>query len=362
MPRHHRIILGLFLSLCLLVTGTAFAADPPSPTAEREDPVRALMRRVESMEEELNFYRKEQEARVSLMPTEEDVGTTRDRTEDVLRASEEEAAKYVLLKQRTIEMRYSLSYSHSTYDKITSGQTLIIDIERESYYHFTNTLGISYGILPRLSVSASIPFVYKYQKTGDSIQETDLGDASLTFSWQLLREQAWQPSLLMSLGYSAPSGRSPFKIDIQRELSTGNGTHSFNVGLSLSKVLDPVIAFGGIGFGHSLDVTGLNQARYGYTLESVEPGHTFAYSLGMGFALSYTTSVTFRFQASHQARSQYVINKTKFESDGSSSASFVLGTGWRINPKTSLNVSLGYGLVGLEDYNIFVSIPFDFTL
>jgi opacity protein-like surface antigen len=166
----------------------------------------------------------------------------------------------------------------------------------------------------------------------------------------------------MTLGYTAPSGRSPFKIDIQRELSTGSGAHSFNLGLSFSKVLDPVIAFGGIGVVHSLDVNGLNQARYGYTLESVEPGHSLGYSLGMGFALSYTTSITFRFQATHQARSKYTINKRTFESDGSSSASFVLGTGWRINPKTSINVSLGYGLVGLEDYNLFVSIPFDFTL
>ncbi len=329
-----------------------------SPAVDREDPVRALQKRVQTMEEELEFYKKEAEARQALMPTEKDQDQ-RERTEDVLKASEEEATKYVLLKQRTIEMRYTLDYEHSTYDKVYPS---LLDIERETYFNFVNSLSFSYGLLPRLSINATIPFVFKYQKTGTSVSESDLGDVSCGISWQLLREAELQPAVLISLGYSAPSGRSPYKIDIERELSTGNGLHTFNLGVNLSKVIDPVIAFGGFGVSYSLDVTGLNQKRYGATLEEVQPGYGFSYAMGLGFALSYNTSITFRFSASHQAATKYVINGAMYESDESSSASFIIGTGWRINPKTSLNISLGYGLVGIQDYSLMFSLPFDFTL
>lgn len=237
-----------------------------------------------------------------------------------------------------------------------------MDIERETYFNFVNSIGLSYGLLPRLSISATIPFVFKYQKSGDSMQESDLGDASFGISWQLAREAIYQPAVLVSLGYTAPSGRSPFKVDINNELSTGSGLHGFNLGFNVSKVIDPVIAFGGFGVNYSLDVTGLYQKRYGAVLQEVRPGYGFSYALGLGFALSYNTSITFRFSASHQAATDYVINGILYESDESSSASFIIGTGWRINPKTSLNISLGYGLVGIEDYSIMFSVPFDFTL
>ncbi|MBI5844260.1 MAG: transporter [Deltaproteobacteria bacterium] len=351
----------IFPALCLcffLFWGnTAQCEEGESPAVQREDPVRALQKRVQAMEEELEFYKKEAEARTALMPTDKDQ-EQKDRTEDVLKASEDEAAKYVLLKQRTIEMRYSLSYTHSSYDRVSSE----LDIERETYFNFVNSLGLSYGLLPRLSINASIPFVFKYQKSGTSMQESDLGDASFGASWQLAREAEYQPAVLVSLGYTAPSGRSPYKVDIAKELSTGSGLHTFNVGLNISKVIDPVIAFGGFGLTYSLDVDGLNQLRYGTVLQEVKPGYGFSYAMGIGFALSYNTSVTFRFSASHAAATEFVVNGFLYESDESSSASFIIGSGWRITPKSSLNISLGYGLVGLEDYSLMVSIPFDFTL
>ncbi|MEW5735554.1 MAG: transporter [Thermodesulfobacteriota bacterium] len=356
LPR--RILIFVLIMFLMVTVGQSFAAEADSTADERSDPVKVLMKRVQALEEELDYYKKEQDARQALMPTEKEE-EKKERTEDVLKASEEEAAQYVLLKQRTIEMRYSLTYQHSSYDKVTAS---ILDIERESYYDFTNSLSLSYGLLPRLSVSANIPFIYKYQKSGDSMEESDLGDVSFGASWQLLKEAEYQPALLVALGYSAPTGRSPYKIDIAQELSTGSGTNSFNLGVNLSKTLDPVIAFGGVSGTYALKVSGLNQKRYGATLEEVIPGWGLSYSLGLGFALSYTTSVTFRFSASHQARSKFTINGRQYEGDESSSASFVIGTGWRISPKTSLNISLGYGLVGIEDYSLYFSVPFDFTI
>lgn len=320
--------------------------------------MKALQKRVQALEDELDYYKKELEAREALMPSDEDV-EERERTEDVLRTTEDDSAKYVLLKQRTIEMRYTMGYSHSTYDKVTAD---LLDIERESYYNISNSIGVSYGLLPILSMSASIPYVYKYQKSGDSNQESNIGDIGFGLSYQLLESGGYIPSTVLSFGYSAPTGKSPYKIDSSTELSTGSGTHGFSLGLNFSKVLDPVIAFGGFGFGYSTKVTGLSQKRFGAILEAVEPGYNFNYSFGLGFSLSYNTSITFRFSANHSSASRYTIDGRIYDSDDSSGASFSIGTGWRVTPKTSINVALGYGLVGIEDYNLSVSVPFDFTL
>ncbi len=356
----HKILAGsfLFLVTCFF-SSFGFAAEAESPVAERGDPMKALYKRVQALEDELDYYKVELEARTALQSEEDEAAEERDRAEEVLRTTEDESAKYVLLKQRTIEMRYSLNYSHSSYDKVTAD---LLDIERESYYNISNSLGVSYGLLPVLSVSASVPFVYKYQKSGDSNQESSMGDVSFGMSYQLLETSGYIPSTVLSFGYSAPTGKSPYKIDSETELSTGGGTHGFSLGVNFSKTIDPVIAFGAVGFGYATKVTGLSQKRYGALLEEVEPGYSFNYSFGLGFSLSYNTSISFRFSASHSSASRYTINDIIYDSDDSSGASFSIGTGWRISPKTSINISLGYGLIGIEDYSLSVSVPFDFTI
>ncbi len=332
--------------------------------AQRDDAFKALQDRIQALEDEIDYYRQEMEARQALMPKEEET-EKQQKTEEVLKASEEESAQYVLLKERTIEMRYSLSYSHSTFDRVLFAD---LDVERETYYTFTNSLSVSYGLMERISLSGSVPYVYKYQQTGSANEESDLGDVSAGASWQTLKESQYRPAVLLSMNYSAPTGKSPFRIDPARELSTGSGSHSFSLGVNLSKVLDPVIAFGGLNFDYALEVTNIDQKRFGAILESVSPGYSVGYAMGLGFALSYNTSVSFRFSASHNSRTEYVVRSPgaetaqTFQSDEDSSASFIIGTGWRVTPKTSVNISLGYGLVGGQDYSLSVSVPFSFTL
>jgi len=345
----------LFLAAALLfVPGQAAFCQ----SSENES-LKRLQDRIQALEDEIDYYRQEMEARQALMPKEEEA-QDKQKTEDVLKASEEESAKYVLLKERTIEMRYGLSYSHSTYDKLVA---TAMDVERESYNNFVNTLNFSYGLMERISLSSTVPFVYKYQESGGSnLKEADLGDISVGVSWQAFKEAIYRPAILFSLAYSAPTGKSPYRINPASELSTGSGTHEFSLGMNLSKVLDPVIAFGGFSFSYPLEVTGLDQKHQGAILTSVKPGYTIGYALGIGFALSYNTSVSFRFSASHTARTDYILDGKTYESDASSSASFVIGTGWRVTPKTNLNVALGYGLVGVQNYSLSFSIPFSFTL
>ncbi len=377
MPRYHILLTALLCFLLVPGLSPALAAESESPAANQAELFKALQERIDGLEDEIDLYKREANARKALLPTKEEA-SERKKTEEVLRATEEDTAEYVLLKSRTIEMRYSLGYSHSSYDRVATetGDGLsytYVDIERESYYNLVNSIGVGYGLMDKISLSASIPYVYKYQVTGDDQSISDMGDMSIGMSYQAKQEGARWPAILLSFGYVAPTGRSPYKIDPNNEMSTGEGAHSFSLGCNFSKLLDPVIVFGGITGGYSARVTGLDQKRFSagepvQVLEEVRPGHSISYAFGVGFSLSYTTSITFRFNASHTSspefrmRPLYGYQARVYEGDDSSSASFSISTGWRLSPKTTLSVGLGYGLIGLESYSINASIPFEFSL
>ncbi|MBI9077524.1 MAG: transporter [Desulfatibacillum sp.] len=377
MPRYLLLLTAIIGIVIALGLGPAMAADSGDPSPTQVEGYKTLQERLDGLEDELDLYKREADARKALLPTREEA-SERKKTEEVLRATEEDTAEFVLLKSRTIEMRYSLSYSHSSYDRIATETAdglsyQYVEIEREAYYSLINSVGLGYGLMDKVSLSATFPFVYKYQVSGEDQQISDLGDMSFGVSYQAKQESAKWPAILLSFGYNAPTGRSPYKIDPDNEMSTGDGAHSFSLGANFSKLLDPVIVFGGLSAGYSARVTGLDQKRSnGYdqvmVLEEVRPGHTISYAFGLGFSLSYTTSITFRFNASHSSSSEfrlrplYGYQARVYEGDDSSSASFSISTGWRLSPKTTLSVGLGYGLIGVESYSINASIPFEFSL
>ncbi len=323
-----------------------------------------LERKIEYLEQQVEELSREAAARKALRPAEEDVEMAEKRkAEDVLRATEEEASRYVLMNKRRLELRFGLGYSHSTFNKVVPDP---LDVELETYYTITNTLSATYGLLNRVSVDTSIPFVYKYQKTGEARQVTDLGDVSFNVSWQALTEGRHQPATTVTAGFTAGIGRSPYEIDPDNELSTGQGYHSTSLGVNLSKVIDPLVVFGGLSYTHPFQASGLSQNRPFGILRSVDPGFSVGYNLGIGYALSYSTSLSFRFSASHTARSEFEVGRgsqrASFESDEDSSASFVIGTGWRISPTTTLSFALAYGLIGDENYSLSLSLPWEFSL
>jgi hypothetical protein len=340
----------------------ALAQEPGQPGGEDTD---VLRRKIDALEQQIGEITRESAARKALKPAKETTEEVEKRkAEDVLRASEEESTRYVLLKKRRLELNLGLGYSHSTFNKVVPDP---LDVELETYYTFNNNVSVSYGLLNRLSLGVSVPFIYKYQKTGQSLSVTDIGDVGLDVSWQALTEGDYRPATTVTMGGTAGVGRSPYKIDTVNELSTGQGYNSASFGVNLSKIVDPLVVFGGASYTHPFQASGLCQNRTYGILRSVDPGFTVGYTLGIGYALSYSTSLSFRFSASHSARSEFEIDRgagvyESFESDEDSNASFVIGTGWRITPTTTMSFALAYGLIGDENYSLSVSFPWEFTL
>ena len=70
------------------------------------------------------------------------------------------------------------------------------------------------------------------------------------------------------------TGSSPYEIDLNKQLSTGSGYYALSGGVSLSKVLDPVVLFGSVNVGCGIPIDGLDQVRGGALLFEVESDTT----------------------------------------------------------------------------------------
>jgi len=327
----------------------------PEPEIQVEDTYpESLDQQVQYLRKEIKKIRDENEARKKLEIPEEEKGQTID---DILSAA---GRQYTLLKQGTVGLSYSLGYSYFSSDAISESTT----IERRSNHNLTNTITAEYALFNNLTLSAGVPFVYKYNRVGTSEAQdvTELGDVSLSLTVQPLKAGGSMPPLIFSLGLSLPTGESPYEINQSETLSTGSGYYSVSGGFSLSKVIDPLVAFGNInytyGFKENVDQYWSKTQR----LTAVEAGSSLGLSMGFGYALSYQASLNMSTQLSYSFGSKYTINDNQTYKSGSSlSATFNVGTGWRVTQARSIYISLGIGLTNNDaDFSLGFRVPFEF--
>lgn len=327
----------------------------PEPEIQAEETYpENLDQQVQYLRKEIKKIRDENEARKKLEIPEEEKGQTID---DILSAA---GRQYTLLKQGTVSLSYSLGYSYFSSDAISEATT----IERRSNHNLTNTITAEYALFNNLTLSAGIPFVYKYNRVGTSSAQdvTELGDISLNLSAQPLKAGGSMPPLIFSLGLSLPTGESPYEINQSETLSTGSGYYSVSGGFSLSKVIDPLVAFGSLNYSYGIKQDVDQYWSKTQTLTAVEPGSSLGLSMGFGYALSYQASLNMSTQLSYSFGSKYTLNDTQTYKSGSSlSGTFNVGTGWRVTQSRSIYVSLGIGLTNNDaDFSLGFRVPFEF--
>jgi len=190
-----------------------------------------------------------------------------------------------------------------------------------------------------------------------------LGDISLSCQYQPLKAGGEWPTAILNLGVVFPTGTSPYEIDPNDSLATGSGLYSFSAGVSLSKILDPLVAFGNLFYVYSLPVENLSQ-RWGTkdVLTKVDPGSIIGLSMGFGYALSYKVSLNVSFQYNYNFSNKYTINRTsEYNSGDYASGSFNIGTGWRITPTRAVYTGVGIGLTTNDpDMSFYIRLPFEF--
>jgi hypothetical protein len=168
---------------------------------------------------------------------------------------------------------------------------------------------------------------------------------------------------------SLPTGSSPFEINYEDELATGSGYYGIGAGVSFSKVLDPLVAFGNLNYTYGIPESGLSQILYEdpsdpaskIYLEKVEPGSSIGVSMGFGYALSYQASLNMSAQFSYSFGSKYKSNTGTTETGSSLSSSFNVGTGWRITPSRSIYATVSMGLTNNDpDVSLSLRLPYEF--
>ncbi len=322
------------------------------------NPSQSLEQEIKDLRQEVEKMRGENEARKMLEVPEEEKNKS---VEDILSAV---GNQYTLLKKGTLALQYGFSYAYYSGDIIaqSGGQYYV---ERRANHNLTNSITTEYALLNNLTLNAGIPFNYKYNLVGtaSSQESTGLGDVSLGFQVQPFKAGGNIPSTIFSVSVSLPTGTSPYAVDPLHSLSTGSGLYSISGGVSVSKVLDPLVAFGNLSYSYTLPDNNISQSWGGSgTLTAVTPGASIGLAFGFGYALSYQASLNLSTSLSYGFNSKYTLNNTTTTETGSSlSASFNVGTGWRLTSKRSIYVTLGIGLtVNDPDFSLSFTLPFEF--
>ena len=334
--------------------GTAADAADAEDDAEDDQSPAGMTRQLKELKQQVDKLRKEGEARKRLEVSEEE---KEKKAEDILTAAGRE---YTLMKKGTLGLEYSFMYSYFSGDVIKSAAS----VEQRSNHSITNQIYTEYALRDNFSANLTVPFAYKFNKVGtDASQEaTDFGDVSLGVQLQPFQAGSDIPAAIFSAGVSLPFGSSPYKINPATSLATGSGFYSVNAGASLSKTMDPLVAFGNLSYNYNLDAGGLNQNwADGRNLTKVEPGSSVAMALGFGYALSYKASLNLSTQVSYAFSNQYQFsNAASYGSGSSVSASFNIGTGWKITPARSISLKLGIGLTSNDpDFSFSLRVPFE---
>tara|TARA_R110002049_G_scaffold29662_5_gene100962 strand:+ start:999 stop:2030 length:1032 start_codon:yes stop_codon:yes gene_type:complete len=299
-------------------------------------------------------------ARDALAKKTDDADSTR-QLEEVFQAAEK---NYSLLRSGGKSLNYSLDYSYLSDSRIdidiVNNVVRNLDINPSATHSFTNSFSFDYGILNNLTLNARLPLSTRYD-TQQSLSVTDWGDASFGLRWQPFAYVPGKASVTISSSLSTKTGVSPYEIDPRLRLSTGSGTYSVSTGLSISKVLDPIVLFGSLSSSYSFEQNGLNQVRGGRVLKTVQQGQNFSFSSGFSYSLSYDTSLSISTQIGYSTETTlFFSNGTSASSPDSVSGSMNFSLGIRVDPKTIMNVSFGFGLTeDASDLNMGVSYPID---
>ncbi|HAT33457.1 MAG TPA: hypothetical protein DCW29_22195 [Janthinobacterium sp.] len=276
--------------------------------------------------------------------------------------------QYSLIRSKQFQFSYDLNYSYIGQEKIitdlSNGNITLFDIENTSSHIITNTFSGDYGLLDNLTGNLTLPVISKYSETrgsGGGVSNS-LGDLSLGTRWQPFAAERDKPNLTVTGTLRLPSGRSPFKVIAGSGQATGSGVTSFSAGLNVNRIVDPVALFGSLNMTASLPAKHLYQVNGTRVLTRVAPGMSTGFGVGFAYALSYGISTTLSFQEAISAGS-----KLSFADGGTAkttmqtSGMLNLGLGYRISPKTTVNLAIGVGLTtDSPNLSVDLSLPLAF--
>jgi hypothetical protein len=281
--------------------------------------------------------------------------------EEVFEATEN---NYSLMGKDQTSLSYSMRYSYSADQRldvdISNGQISAFDVNPSSSHSLTNNFSYDYGYANNLTIGVSVPLSVRYDSI-ETISGSGLGDVSISARYQPYSYVPGEMSKTFNASFKTKTGDSPFKTVSGKKLPTGSGYYSISGGLSLSKVVDPVMLFGSGNITYGIPESDINQIRSGALLMEVKPGVSLSASGGFAYSLSYDVSLSISSQFSYTSKSVYVFsNDTEAQSSASMTGVFNMSLGVRVSPKTITNIGMGFGMTDdAPDIILSLSMPID---
>ena len=355
-------ILPCILALAILTVPVPVPAEPPAePPAETTthnpapDANADLKREIEELRRQVDTLVQAADVRQSLTETDAE---KREKEENILNAAGRE---YTLMQEGKLGFEYQLAYSYFRYDAIRESGV----IEHNSNHNFKNTFIFEYPVKNNLTAGSRIPFVYEYDQIGAENEKdvTDFGDVAFYADYQPVKSGGNVPSVILTTQLTCPMGRSPYEVNPEEDLATGSGGYSALFSVNASKSLDPVLAYGSLSYEKNFPINNIDYKMAPYTMEKYEPGDTIGVSIGMGFALSYKTSLSLGYSQSFSLKSTRYFKETAPKRYPTTSESTLsVGTAWRLDNNRRVNVYLSTGLSNSGSHSISCSFPMEFNL
>lgn len=281
---------------------------------------------------------------------------------EVFQAAEK---SYTLLKKGERTLTYGVDYSlvrDTVIETVRTGDNSFSVIgQSEAQHTFTNSFTFDYGVWDNLTFSIRLPFVAKYDTERD-LNAYSLGDISASLRWQPWNAQRGAPVTTLYASVGLPTGDSPYDVQVDDGLSTGNGSYNLSAGANLSYVIDPVVLFGSLGYTYNFPIKNINQVRGGRLLNQVDPGGSISFNMGFAYALSYDVSLAASYQMAYNLAPEFKFDDTTLKGREQTSAVMNFSLGLRTSPDHIINVNTGFGLTeDSPDVLLGLSMPLDIT-
>ena len=225
-----------------------------------------------------------------------------------------------------------------------------------------------------MDVELKVPYVYRSDSVlsreigTPTVQDTpftasghSLGDIEAAIRYQFKRPSAKWPFITGGLRLKAPTGVSPYDVDIdifsqlpENDMPTGTGFWSLKPSLFAMFPSDPVVYFGELSYQWNIEDTPNKDVG------SIDPGDFIGIDVGMGFALNEKASFTLGYQ--HRT-----VLKTKARGekvgDTLQVASFVTSFAYKYAKNKSVNLSIANGMTDpAPNLQVTLSFPVSFDL
>lgn len=294
----------------------------------------------------------------------------------------------------------SFQYGYSSSNRVALiGYTIIpalliglIDVREVKRNTTTAALAARFGVSNRLELEVRAPYVYRSDSTVSrelnagaategvfTANGMHMGDLELGARYQLNDGGVDKPFYIGSLRLKTRTGKDPFDVvsdcktrcvgnasggtGLPLDLPTGSGFYSLQAGLTVLYPSDPAVFFGSATYMH-------NQSRNNVSrkvlngeeefLGTIAPGGVFGFNFGMGLALNEKSSFSIGYDHSSVGRTK-LNGEAVAGSVRTQLATLLFGYSYRLNPKTTLNVSVGAGLTrDTPDVSLSVRLPMNF--